>query len=48
MIAAWLRSGLLVEEEYRHKTQRKLRTGVRVVDAKRPTQGAPDDAENMP
>jgi hypothetical protein len=37
VIAAWLRSGLLVEEEYRHPTQRKLRMGVRVDDARRPT-----------
>lgn len=37
VIAAWMRSGLLVEEEYRHATQRKLRLGLRVVDARRPT-----------
>ena len=40
VIAAWLRSGLLLEEEYRHPTQRKLRMGVRVVDARRPTVSA--------
>ncbi len=41
VIAAWLRSGLLLEQEYRHPTQRKLRMGVRVDDAKRPTAAAP-------
>lgn len=40
VVAAWLRSGLLLEEEYRHPTQRKLRMGVRVNDAKRPTVGS--------
>jgi hypothetical protein len=43
VIAAWLRSGLLLEEEYRHPTQRKLRMGVRVDDAKRPTVSAEPD-----
>lgn len=38
IIAAWLKSGLLVEEIYRDTVQRKDRIGVRVVDAKRPTQ----------
>jgi hypothetical protein len=38
VLAAWLRSGLLVEAEYRHPTQRKTRLGLRVIDAKRPTQ----------
>jgi hypothetical protein len=41
LIATWLRSGLLVEEEYRHAGQRKLRLGVRVVDARRPTAARP-------
>ena len=41
VIALWLRTGLLVEEEYRHAAQRKLRMGVRVVDAKRPTATRP-------
>jgi hypothetical protein len=37
VVAAWLKSGLLEEAEYRHPGQRKLRLGVRVNDAKRPT-----------
>lgn len=37
VIGGWLKSGLLVECEYRDTQQRKSRTGVRVVDAKRPT-----------
>jgi hypothetical protein len=41
VIAAWLRSGLLVEAEYRHPVQRKSRLGLRVVDAKRPTEAKP-------
>jgi hypothetical protein len=44
VLAIWLRSGLLVEEEYRHAGQRKLRLGVRVVDAKRPTAGPANPA----
>ena len=45
VIAAWLRSGLLLEEEYRHPTQRKLRMGVRVDDARRPTVAGAAHAE---
>ena len=37
VLAVWLKSGLLVEEEYRHPEQRKARLGLKVVDAKRPT-----------
>lgn len=37
MIRAWLKSGLLIKEEYRDQEQRKMRTGVRVDDSKRPT-----------
>lgn len=40
VLATWLRSGLLVEEEYRHPAQRKARLGLRVVDARRPTMTA--------
>jgi hypothetical protein len=41
VIAAWLRSGLLVETTYRDHAQRKTRTGVAVTDALRPTQAHP-------
>lgn len=41
VLAAWLRSGLLVEAEYRHPVQRKTRLGLRVIDAKRPTDTKP-------
>jgi len=37
VIAAWLKSGLLVEAEYRDQGQRKTRTGLKVTDALRPT-----------
>ena len=37
VLAVWLKSGLLIEEEYRHPDQRKARLGLKVVDAKRPT-----------
>lgn len=40
MLQAWMVNGLLVEAEYRDAAQRKLRTGLRVMDALRPTQGA--------
>ena len=40
VLAAWLRSGLLVEREYRDPVHRKTRRGVTVVDAKRPTVAA--------
>ena len=39
VIAAWLKSGLLEEAEYRDPGQRKTRLGVRVNDEKRPTAG---------
>lgn len=42
LLALWLRSGLLVETEYRHPTQRKARLGLRVADEKRPTDTATD------
>jgi len=38
VLAAWLRTGLLVETEYRDPDQRKTRTGLKVTDALRPTQ----------
>ena len=41
VIAAWMRSGVLEEATYRDGRQRKARLGVRVVDAKRPTDSAP-------
>jgi hypothetical protein len=37
IVSIWLRSGLLVEGEYRDPVHRKPRKGVTVVDAKRPT-----------
>lgn len=37
VIAAWLKSGLLVEVEYRDPNARRMMRGVRVVDSKRPT-----------
>jgi hypothetical protein len=37
IIAAWLRSGLLIETDYRDPVHRRTRKGVRVVDSKRPT-----------
>lgn len=37
IINTWLRTGLLVEAEFRDPEQRKTRTGVRVTDALRPT-----------
>jgi hypothetical protein len=37
VIGAWLKSGLLIEENYRDCVQRKTRVGVVVIDAKRPT-----------
>jgi hypothetical protein len=37
ILALWLRSGLLVEVEYRNPSNRKPRRGLRVVDARRPT-----------
>ena len=40
VLAAWLRSGLLVDGEYRDPVHRKARRGVRVNDAKRPTASA--------
>jgi hypothetical protein len=44
VISAWLRSGLLVETEYRCPVHRRARKGVRVVDAKRPTASPRKDA----
>ncbi len=44
-LATWLRSGLLVEAEYRHPVQRKPRMGLRVVDAKRPADLKPQAKE---
>lgn len=38
MINIWLQSGLLVQDKYYDKGQRKDRSGVRVVDDKRPSQ----------
>ena len=46
VIAAWLRSGLLVETTYRDTVQRKTRTGVAVTDALRPTQAHPFNQGN--
>ncbi len=40
IIAAWLKSGLLFEEEYHDTEQRKSRTGVRVDHSRRPSQSA--------
>ena len=37
IIAKWLRTGLLVETEFRDADQRKTRIGVRVNDSLRPT-----------
>ncbi len=37
VLAAWLRSGVLEETEYRHPQQRRSRRGLKVNDAKRPT-----------
>ena len=37
VLAIWLKSGLLIEGEYRHPEQRKARMGLKVVDARRPT-----------
>ena len=37
VIAAWLKSGLLREEQYYDVPQRKTRMGVAVTDALRPT-----------
>ena len=37
VLSVWLKSGLLIETEYRHPDQRKARLGLKVVDAKRPT-----------
>ena len=37
LIGAWLKSGLLYREQYHDDDQRKMRTGVRVDDSKRPT-----------
>ncbi len=37
VIGTWLKNGLLIEVDYRDAAQRKLRQGVRVVAAKRPT-----------
>ena len=37
VIGAWLKSGVLAEDEYRDGAQRKTRFGVRVVEARRPT-----------
>lgn len=38
MVKAWLRSGLLYEDEYKDDAQRKMRKGVRVNNSKRPTE----------
>jgi hypothetical protein len=40
VIGAWLKSGLLVETDFHDPVQRKTRLGVRVIDAKRPTDSA--------
>ena len=40
VIATWLRTGLLLEVEYRDAEQRKTRTGLRVNDSLRPTVSA--------
>lgn len=37
VIGTWLKSGVLIEDEYRDGSQRKTRFGVRVVEARRPT-----------
>jgi hypothetical protein len=42
VLAVWLRSGLLIETQYRCPHQRKTRLGLRVVDARRPTVGGTD------
>lgn len=39
LVGAWLRNGLLVTARFRHPEARREMTGVRVVDAKRPTVG---------
>jgi len=39
ILAVWLRTGLLYEQEYRHPAQRKSRLGIMVNDSKRPTTG---------
>jgi hypothetical protein len=46
ILAAWLRSGLLEETEYRDPVHRKTRRGVRVVDARRPTVSATSGARH--
>lgn len=38
IISAWLRSGLLFEDEYKHPEYRRAARGVRVDDSKRPTE----------
>ena len=51
MVETWLKSGLLVSSPYHDAEQRRLRVGVTVDDARRPTlpasaQGAHDDPSN--
>jgi hypothetical protein len=41
ILAVWLRTGLLYEQEYRHPGQRKTRLGIMVNDSKRPGAGEP-------
>jgi len=36
VIKTWLRTGILLAEEYRDNTSRKMRKGLKVNDAKRP------------
>lgn len=40
MLQTWMVNGLLVEAEYKDRVQRKSRTGLRVMDALRPTVGS--------
>ncbi len=47
VIAAWLRNGLLREVGYRDPVQRKTRTGVEVVDARRPGPAADANARSQ-
>jgi hypothetical protein len=47
-IAAWLRSGLLAETDYRDPVHRRTRKGVRVVDGKRPTVSHRKESERGP
>ena len=45
VVAAWLKSGLLLEAPYRDAQQRKQRLGVRVDDSRRPTTSRPPTGE---